>query len=534
MYQVRFGFFARLLLVRGWMALLAFPSTVLAQDFRLQDFTMGSDARFRVSYPANTNSYYILYAGHDIANISSPVLLAVGRGPKDQLTIPDPVSSNAMAFYRLRQVPLTDPADTDADGIDDVYEMRRRSFLDPLQAADAALDFDNDGQSNLQEYQGGTDPDEGTSQMRAIAAGGWNTVGLKRDGSLWNWGMQGPGQHTHGAEITLAHPQIIPSPMLVGLAGTQKVWRAVSARDQQSLAISVDGGIFVWGSYLTSTDARALLNDRVWMSAAAGGRHVLALKHDLTVWAWGYNEFGQLGNGTIVRTNVPIQIGVPHDWSAIAAGDSHSVGLKTDGSLWAWGLNSSGQLGNGTNINQTVPIRIGAENDWRSVAAGGTHTIALKRDGSLWAWGDNSVGQLGDGTTINKTSPVRIGAENNWLAIAAGGGPWPPGHTVALKTDGSLWAWGDNTRGQLGDGTTEPRPTPVRIGTDNDWRAISTASSGNAWRFGAGGHTVALKRDGSLWAWGDNDAAQLGLGYDGGFQTAPVRVGSDTDWGISE
>src|SRR3989337_2999238 len=134
--------------------------------------------------------------------------------------------------------------------------------------------------------------------------------------------------------------------------------------------------------------------------------------------------------------------------SQIAAGSYHTLAIKSDGTLWAWGYNYSGQLGDGTTSNKTTPVQIGTGTNWSQIAAGGYHTLAIKSDGTLWAWGGNSFGQLGDGTSSDyKTTPVQIGTGTNWSQIAAGGY-----HTLAIKSDGTLWAWG-NYYGQLGDAT---------------------------------------------------------------------------------
>jgi uncharacterized protein YaiE (UPF0345 family) len=154
---------------------------------------------------------------------------------------------------------------------------------------------------------------------------------------------------------------------------------------------------------------------------------------------------------------------------AIAAGSSHVAFIQSDGSLWAWGRNEEGQLGDGTTKEKHSPVRIGTAADWQTVEAGQYHTVALKSDGSLWAWGDNSVGLLGDGTTISRYSPVRIGTDTDWQAVEAGFH-----HTVALKSDGSLWAWGLNNAGQLGDGTIEDRGSSVTVHGPRDTRLFKS------------------------------------------------------------
>ncbi len=176
----------------------------------------------------------------------------------------------------------------------------------------------------------------------------------------------------------------------------------------------------------------------------------------------------------------------------ISPGDYHTVILKADGSLWSCGKNYYGELGYDTStIDQYAPLQIGKDFDWISVASGGDHTIALKSDGTLWGWGSNSYGQLGEAPFRGRSYPARIGSDNDWIAIAVGGY-----HTLALKSDGTLWGWGDNWYGQVGRGTEKDNVTaPTKIGNDNDWTAIAAS----------GQHSLALKSNGTLWAWGYNE-----------------------------
>ena len=241
---------------------------------------------------------------------------------------------------------------------------------------------------------------------------------------------------------------------------------------------------------------------------AADTYHTIALKSDGTLWAWGQNGSGQLGDGTNTDKNAPVQIGTGTNWLSIAAGLYHTIALKSDGTLWAWGYNDWGQLGDGTNTDRWSPVQIGTGTNWLSIAAGEMHTIALKSDGTLWAWGRNGNGQLGNGTNTTKNAPVKIGTGTNWASIAAG-----HAHTIALKSDGTLWAWGWNIFGQIGDGTNTDRWSPVQIGTGTNWLSIA----------GGGYHTIALKSDCTLWAWGWNAYGQLGDGTNTN-KNAPVQI----------
>ncbi|MCI5146081.1 MAG: hypothetical protein D3923_11265 [Candidatus Electrothrix sp. AR3] len=293
------------------------------------------------------------------------------------------------------------------------------------------------------------------TQVPQITAGGSSTFIVKKDGTLWSWGNNDSGQLGDGTKVDKNTPVQIEQP--------QADWKHALVR--------------------------------------AGGLSVLAVKKDGSLWAWGDNDSGQLGDGTNVDKTHPVQIGTDTDWKYVDAGGAHSLAIKTDGSLWAWGKNDFGQLGDGANVDQNRPVQIGTDIDWLEVAAGGSHSLAMKTDGSLWAWGNNHSGQLGDGTSADQISPVQIETATDWKQIAAGGL-----HNLAVKTDGTLWAWGSNFSGQLGDGTLNDQNSPVQIGTDTDWKDIE-----------AGGldilsHSLAVKENNSLWGWGNNDSGQLGDG----------------------
>jgi len=256
-------------------------------------------------------------------------------------------------------------------------------------------------------------------------------------------------------------------------------------------------------------------------AVAAGYGHTVALKEDGTVWAWGRNNKGQLGDGSTMERHTPVQVvgsrgmGFLTGVTAIAAHYLNTVALKDDGTVWTWGNNDYGQLGDNTRTSSYTPVQVvgpggtGFLTDVTAIAAGYGHMVALKDDGTVWAWGDNGYGVLGDGTTDPSYTPVQVlgpegvGVLTGMTAIAAGSI-----HTVTLKDDGTVWAWGYNYKGQLGDGTTDPSYTPVQVlGPEGVGVLTGMTAIAAGWY-----HTVALKEDRTVWAWGNNGYGQLGDG----------------------
>ena len=210
-------------------------------------------------------------------------------------------------------------------------------------------------------------------------------------------------------------------------------------------------------------------------------------------------------------------------WMRVDTFHKHTLAINSRGELYAWGDNGNGQLGIGTTTEtELVPQRVGSDSDWETIRAGEDHSLALKSDGTLYSWGGNDRGQLGIGGTNNETTPRQVGNAGDWKAISAG-----EGHSLALKSDSTLYAWGANHFGQLGNGEngvnvndeSKDKTTPIQIGTDRDWQAVI------AGRF----YSLALKTDNTLNAWGYNARGQLGLG-DTTSRNEPTKVGSDTDW----
>ena len=289
-------------------------------------------------------------------------------------------------------------------------------------------------------------------------------------------------------------------------------WQQVSEGQHHTVALRPDTTLWAWGSNAHGQLGDGTTIDREspvqigsgFTAVAAGGNHTVAVKYDGTLWAWGYNVAGQVGDGTVEERHAPVQVGT--GYRLVAAGMAHNLAIKTDGTVWAWGSNYKGQVGNGTPANQIAPVEIGSA--FASIAAGAYHSAAVKMDGTLLAWGANSAGQLGDGTTIDRPVPGPVLSGTGFASVSAGAA-----HTVAVKADGTLWAFGSNVNGRLGDGTTIQRTSPVQIGS-----GFQAAAAG-------GSHTLAVKTDRTLWAWGWNAHGQIGTGTTAD-ALAPVQVGS--------
>ncbi|MDR0334816.1 MAG: hypothetical protein LBH69_02890 [Methanomassiliicoccaceae archaeon] len=358
---------------------------------------------------------------------------------------------------------------------------------------------------------GTVSPDNATYQQITWSVLNANATGATISGSTFN--ATAPGSMTVLATIENGR----------SLGG----WATVSAGNAHTMAIKYDGTLWGWGEgtygqlglgmsfmYLSYPFQVGTASD--WMTVAAGDGHTVAIKTDGTLWAWGHNLYGQIGDGTTRSDRyTPVKIGTDTDWAMVSAGYGHTVAIKTDGTLWSWGFNQDGQLGNGTlSTDETiVPTKVGTDDDWVMVTAGRDHTLAIKEDGTLWAWGCNSSGELGDNDTREVRTPKKIGTDE-WKDVSGGFM-----HSLGIKADGSLWAWGWNSSGQLGSDVFMMSKVPVRIGDANDWSSVSAGMMSSA----------AIKNDGSLWTWGENRNGQLGDGTDTN-RIAPVRVGSGETW----
>jgi len=240
------------------------------------------------------------------------------------------------------------------------------------------------------------------------------------------------------------------------------------------------------------------------------------------LWAWGMINDGRLGinvSGFESRSTPITTFAGGTNWKQVSTGDRHSAAIKTDGSLWLWGENSDAPLlGTNDAIDRITPVTTFAGgNDWKQVSAGGGHTSAIKTDGSLWIWGSGSNGVLGNNDTTSRSTPITTFAGgNNWKQVSAGGG-----HTSAIKTDGSLWVWGIFDGGRLGN----------RESNGSTATPITTFAGGNNWKqVSSGSPSAAIKTDGTLWVWGSNNVAQLGVNDTTNRNTPVTTFAGGNDW----
>ncbi len=308
-----------------------------------------------------------------------------------------------------------------------------------------------------------------SANWKQISCGGSSTfpftVAIKTDGTLWGWGANTLAQLGDNSLINRSTPRQISIAAAGGLTG--------------------------------------------WKQVESGGGHTGAIRDDGSLWMWGYNVRGQLGDNTVILRSTPRQISIAAaggltGWKQVSTGDSFTSALRTDGTLWCWGFNNFGQLGDNTIVSKSTPKQeFTSSTNWKQISCGESYMAAIKTDGTLWSWGSNNYGQIGDntgglsGATSKSTPRQELTSSTNWKQVDCGGN-----HTAAIKTNGTLWSWGLGSSGQIGDNSiTFARSTARQESTaSNNWKQVSGGSAS----------TAAIKTNGTLWAWGSNNAGQVG------------------------
>ncbi|MBM4055222.1 MAG: RCC1 repeat- and reductase domain-containing protein [Planctomycetes bacterium] len=360
-----------------------------------------------------------------------------------------------------------------------------------------------------------------------LSAGGYHSLALDSTGSVWSWGKNTQGQ--------LGRSDDNDKPGKVIVEDEEVVFASVAAGENHSLALSSSGEVWAWGEnddgqlgdnstnesdtplkidsfYFEPTDE----NDTVIATAiAAGKNHSLALLPDGSVYAWGSNENGQLGQSFLTESLIPLKVEELSDTVivAIAAGDDHSLALSEDGEVYAWGSNKKGQLGDESisDISHT-PVSIEELEEIQSIAAGGTFNLALDNDGNVWAWGNNELGQAGNSSGGILNEPAQIVNLSTIDKIAAG-----ESHSLAIKSE-TIYAWGNGKDGQLGIGLKLTTSIPQKLSKPREAMGI------------AGGklHSLALDANGEVWAWGNNSYGQLGIQNEK-TNLKPSKIKTDVD-----
>jgi alpha-tubulin suppressor-like RCC1 family protein len=325
---------------------------------------------------------------------------------------------------------------------------------------------------------------------------------------LWSW-----GSNFYGAlGINLASG-CRSSPVQTVSAGTD--WKQVSGTFGVAAAIKTDGSLWLWGNgsggrlgtnsvLCRSSPVQTISAGTNWRQVSVGGCVIAAVKTDGTLWSWGVNGLGALGDNSIVSRSSPVQtFSGGTNWKQVSISNEVGAGIKTDGTLWLWGQNSAaGSLGNNSIVNTSSPVQtISAGTNWKQVSVAFFTVGAIKTDGTLWVWGDNASGRLGIGSSgvviPDVSSPIQtVSGGTNWKQVSMG-----TNFSAAIKKDGTLWTWGTGTGGRLGNNATTYRSSPVQtVSGGTNWKQVS--NNGN--------HVAAIKTDGTLWMWGYGSYGQHG------------------------
>lgn len=370
-----------------------------------------------------------------------------------------------------------------------------------------------------------------------MGAAGVSTGRDDPEGKMFAWGDNNDGMLGDGSTSDRNSPVQI---------GSLTTWAQVGAWDYSSAAIKTDGTLWTWGSgsngalgdgTTTNRSSPAQVGSLTDWFMVMGGQAQVAIKTDGTIWSWGYNGDGQLGDGSKTSRCSPAQIGSGTDWKAMTS-DERDLGhplkfakhngdvfhvIKANGELWGWGPERHSGGWEGGTAGRCSPVQVGDQTNWASIAAWAGNAIGgVKTDGTLWTWGqDRSYGTLGRGTTnVTEESAAQVGSRTDWKMCSGGS----ENFMLAVTTEGSgtggaLYAWGNNGDAMLGTGNKTNYSAPQQVGTDTDWDIV----------MGGKTDSRASRTDGTFWAWGQNNKGQLGDGSTTD-RSSPVQIGSETTW----
>ena len=302
-----------------------------------------------------------------------------------------------------------------------------------------------------------------------------SSFGLAKDGTLWAWGLNGGNLGTGD----LVHRS---SPVQIGSFTS---WSSISGGNDGNYGLTSGNQLYSWGGNtfgdlglgdITARSTPVLVSGgNSWSYVRGGAFNAAALTTDKRLFCWGDNRLGQLGLGDSSPRSSPTQVGSLNNWKEISHFTSSVLALKIDGTLWSWGANYTGELGIGiANSHRSSPVQIGALNTWRKIGTAYLSGYAISSDKSLWSWGYNLLGELGQGDVVIRSSPVQVGALTNWYIINYNNNTSES--VFSIKTDGTLWAWGDNRWGALGFSDATHRSSPTQVGALTTWKYV--ASSG--------------------------------------------------------
>jgi alpha-tubulin suppressor-like RCC1 family protein len=457
------------------------------------DVTLTSVTPFcTVTYSQAGDAFYLPATQFSITSVDTD-----GDGTANA-TDTDDDNDGVLDYKDAMPLDASDWLDADYDGIgnsldndDDNDSVLDGSDNCPVRANPAQADSNSNGTGDV-------------CEQPTIASGFFHTCAVTTAGALQCWGSNAYGQLGDGTTTSRTTP--------VTVSGLSSGAVAIAAGEYHTCALTVAGAVKCWGANTSGQLGDGTTVNRYTpvtvsglssgvVAVVAGRSHTCALTTAGAVWCWGKNYDGQLGDGTFTYRNTPVAVsGLSSGVAAIAAGDGHTCALTTAGAVLCWGRNVSGQLGDGTTMGRLTPVAVsGLNSAVVAIATGSSHSCALTTTGAVRCWGYNYYGQLGDGTTMGRLTPVAVsGLSNTVEAIATGSS-----HNCALTTAGAVRCWGYNYYGQLGDGTTMDRLTLVAVsGLSNTVAAIATGYA----------HSCALTTAGALRCWGRNFEGQLGDG----------------------